>query len=86
MLMPLDLEPGYRHGCPSSRVGESILRSLSVPRNLWAFERLLLVLIVGAFVDIVLSLPDVCFRPGMGKWNLEVLPMAAVIPSGRRDR
>jgi hypothetical protein len=34
MLMLLDLEPGYRHGCPSSRIGESIFRSLSVPKNL----------------------------------------------------
>jgi hypothetical protein len=86
MLMPLDLDPGDRHGCPSSRVGESILRSFSVPRNLWAFDRLLLVLIAGELAGGTLFLLDVCFRPGMGKRNLEVLPMlAAVSPSKRRE-
>jgi hypothetical protein len=54
------------------------LRSLSVPRNLWAFDRLLLVPIAGELAG-TLSLLDVCFRPGMGKWNLEVLPMLAAV-------
>jgi len=84
MLMPLDLEPGYLHECSSSRIGVSILRSLSVPKNLCAFDRLLPAIIVGKLAD-KLSLVDVCFRPGNGKWNFEVLPILATVPSKQRE-
>ena len=83
MLMPLDREPGYLQECPSSRIGESILRSLSVPRNLCAFDRLLPVVIVGELAD-KLSLLDVCLRPGNGKWNFEVLPILAAVQRKQR--
>lgn len=80
MLMPLDLRLGYLHECPSSRIGESIFRSLSVPKNLCAFDKLLPVVIVGERTGTLLSLLDVCFRPGNGKWNFEVLPILATVP------
>ncbi len=78
MLMPLDREPGYLHECPSSRIGESMLRSLSVPKNLCAFDKLPLVVNVGERAG-TFSLLDVFFRPGNGKWNFEVLPILVIV-------
>jgi hypothetical protein len=79
MLMPLtlDAELGWSQERSSSRAGESMLRSLSVPRILCAF---------GTWPTSWLSdlelLPSFSFvgvldlRPGKGKENLEARPMA----------
>lgn len=74
MLMPLDLELAYLHDWLSSRTGESILRSLSVPNILCAFDMLFPEALARGFAGSV-SLVEACFRPGIGNENLEVRPI-----------
>ena len=75
----------------SSRVRESMLRSLSVPNSLCAFERFGDVT-VGDSAGRLALVVEVGFRPGIGKENLDVRPIVSlrqalqeydVISSGR---
>ena len=75
--MTLDLELDAIHES-SSRVGESMFKSLSVPKNLCAFDIPLLMETVGdtgifvaCCVCFSISLLGLCdLRPGIGKLNL----------------
>lgn len=61
----------------SACVGESILRAFSVPSIRWAFEPFEMVdVLAGSFNGSAGgALLDECFRPGIGKENLEVRPI-----------
>jgi len=58
----------------SAWVGASILSAFSVPSIRWAFESFR-VEVLDDSVDA--SLLDECFRPGIGKENLEVRPIVS---------
>ena len=76
--MSLDLELGYLQERSSSRVGESMLRSLSVPKILCAFDNALGTAAEDLAEALSFSFVVVaCLRPGTGNENLEVRPIVS---------
>jgi hypothetical protein len=92
MLISLDRELGYQDSISSSRMGESMFRSLSGPRILCAFDNLCAANnfadtgdLAGAgksagsmSISLIVAL---YLRPGTGKRNLEVRPILSDDPS-----
>jgi hypothetical protein len=80
MLISLEVELGYfQDSSSSSRLGESIFSSPSVPRSLCAFDKPLGIGDrVGAF-SLSFVVVEECFRPGTGNENFDVRPIVSDI-------